>query len=229
MDEVRLRLAINDLGDLLGESYKGVERLASNIAREVLGKYAYCPEPVRMPTFGASTVISAAFGFEPPLSDSSFGIIKVNISNIFSMSGDEQAKILLLHRFVDRLIVGSTSKEEKRDILQHKAHDIISNLSASNTSELIEPVRRLQTIVAPARGRVLSKSRSHHSVELPILRRVSWSFISDKGLKKIISRDYAELKRQRDAETYKGIIIMCGSILEAVLISVLMKEPQAKY
>jgi hypothetical protein len=232
VDEVKLRLAINDLGDLLGQVYKSRARQASNIAREILGKYAYCPEPVKVSMFDTSTVVSAAFGIEPPLSDSSFGIIKGNIDNIFAMSGDEQAKIALLNRFVHRLIESSGKKEQaEKDSILRESHNIIASIvngiGYESQTPLSIPQRHL------IRRKIQHKSQPQHINHLPPLPRISWSFISDVTLRKIIARDYAELKKQREALAYKGMIIMCGSILEAVLISVLMKQSQldidAKY
>lgn len=49
----------------------------------------------------------------------------------------------------------------------------------------------------------------------------NWKFIKDDNLRETLERDYAELRELLKVRAPKSTLVLCGSILEAVLISVL--------
>ena len=56
-----------------------------------------------------------------------------------------------------------------------------------------------------------------------------FSFIANPELRSIIERDYQEIPRCLAAEAYKAGIVMCGSVMEALLLDALLAdEPKAK-
>lgn len=62
------------------------------------------------------------------------------------------------------------------------------------------------------------------------LPTVDWSFIADDRLRQIMERDYGELQNLVIVRSMKSIVVMLGSIIEAVLVYVLgeweRKDPQ---
>jgi hypothetical protein len=64
---------------------------------------------------------------------------------------------------------------------------------------------------------------AEHASEEP-----GFSFIADPQLRSIIERDYQEIPRCLDARAYKAAIVMCGSVMEALLLDALLAdEPRA--
>lgn len=62
---------------------------------------------------------------------------------------------------------------------------------------------------------------------LPLQR---WDFVEDADLRSILVRDYRELRRIIKAGARKSAVVMCGSIMEAILLYKLYTpEVQAKY
>jgi len=51
----------------------------------------------------------------------------------------------------------------------------------------------------------------------PITEQREFKFISDNGLRHIIERDYAEIQRAFVSGCWKSVIILAGSIIEAIL------------
>lgn len=58
------------------------------------------------------------------------------------------------------------------------------------------------------------------------LTQQNWNFITDKELKTIIARDYQELGNLLQINANKSIIVLCGSIMEASLVSVLKEHDE---
>jgi len=56
------------------------------------------------------------------------------------------------------------------------------------------------------------------------LHEQSWEFIKDDELKKIIVRDYDELRRILKVQAPKSAIVLSGSILEAVLVNIIRQN-----
>lgn len=57
-----------------------------------------------------------------------------------------------------------------------------------------------------------------------------FDFISDNYMRKLIASDWVELQKIHQAKGYKSCLILCGGILEGILIDVLQKnENEAKY
>jgi len=54
-----------------------------------------------------------------------------------------------------------------------------------------------------------------------------WHFVSDKLLREQLQQDYLELRHLIDARAEKSIVVLCGSMLEAALISVLSSQRPA--
>lgn len=50
-----------------------------------------------------------------------------------------------------------------------------------------------------------------------------WHFIKNQQLHDLVVRDYAELKRLQTIKAYKSTILLCGSMLEAILADLLNK------
>lgn len=55
----------------------------------------------------------------------------------------------------------------------------------------------------------------------------NWDFVKQNELREILRRDYAELNKLLGAKAHKSSLIMCGSILEAVLVDVLREQGTA--
>ena len=51
-----------------------------------------------------------------------------------------------------------------------------------------------------------------------------WNFIDDTKLKAVLIRDYAELGELLEVNARKSILALCGSMLEAVLVSILQRS-----
>jgi hypothetical protein len=51
-----------------------------------------------------------------------------------------------------------------------------------------------------------------------------FSFVSNPDLRSIIERDYAEVPRCLDATAYKAATVMCGSVMEALLLDALLTD-----
>src|SRR3990172_5054818 len=66
-----------------------------------------------------------------------------------------------------------------------------------------------------------------------LLPKLKWQFVANEELRKILARDYAELRLLLRTRAYKSTVVICGSILEAVLVSTLQNQDetsvQAKY
>lgn len=62
---------------------------------------------------------------------------------------------------------------------------------------------------------------ANQSQELP---EQNWDFVKQPELREILRRDYAELNKLLGVKAYKSSLIMCGSILEAVLVDVLREH-----
>lgn len=84
--------------------------------------------------------------------------------------------------------------------------------------------------------RILQKARNHYklyaqppaSTETPS-EQFDFSFIADPDLRSIMDRDYQEIQACLDAKAYKAAIVMCGSVMEALLLDALLAdEPKAK-
>lgn len=59
--------------------------------------------------------------------------------------------------------------------------------------------------------------------------RPDFSFITDPDLRSIIERDYEEIQRCLASEAYKAATVMCGSVMEALLLdALLMDEAKAR-
>jgi hypothetical protein len=58
----------------------------------------------------------------------------------------------------------------------------------------------------------------------------SWNFVEDRALRQVLIRDYRELRKILKVGARKSAIVLCGSILEAVLVAKLStSEAQADY
>lgn len=55
----------------------------------------------------------------------------------------------------------------------------------------------------------------------------SWNFVEDKALREVLTRDYRELRKVLRVGARKSAIVLCGSILEAMLI-VKLSTPEAQ-
>ena len=59
---------------------------------------------------------------------------------------------------------------------------------------------------------------------------IDWSFVTDGDLKELLKTDYNELAELRDNDkvpALKSKLVLCGSILEAVLVSILSQDEQS--
>ena len=64
----------------------------------------------------------------------------------------------------------------------------------------------------------------------PTIPDIDWSFVTNEKLKKLLARDYGELKELREGGknfALKSKLVLCGSILEAVLVSILSNNEQS--
>jgi hypothetical protein len=59
---------------------------------------------------------------------------------------------------------------------------------------------------------------------LPTMPDQDWGFVDNEKLRTLLARDYAELSELLKVQAPKSTLVMCGSILEAVLVSVLRKQ-----
>jgi hypothetical protein len=63
----------------------------------------------------------------------------------------------------------------------------------------------------------------------PVTEKKEFYFITNGDLRKIIARDYQEIQRAYISECWKSVIILCGSVIEAILTDVLLSnETNAK-
>lgn len=57
-----------------------------------------------------------------------------------------------------------------------------------------------------------------------VTEKRNFPFISDNELRKILERDYSEIQRAFVAQSWKSVIIMCGSAIEAILLNLLKQD-----
>jgi hypothetical protein len=84
----------------------------------------------------------------------------------------------------------------------------------SNADEVEEVTRALS-------AQILERERH---VFLPVQ---TWDFVESDTLKAMLQRDYSELDELLKVNAPKSVLIMCGSILEAVLVSILRQQETA--
>lgn len=77
-------------------------------------------------------------------------------------------------------------------------------------------------------GNAISKLKveTEESEITPITEKRNFPFISDNELRKILERDYSEIQRAFVTQSWKSVIIMCGSALEAILLDLLKQDEE---
>jgi hypothetical protein len=79
-----------------------------------------------------------------------------------------------------------------------------------------EPISQWSDIAeATANTYKISLPETNIKEDMPLIR---FEFIKDNELRKIIKRDYKELRRSIDNDLIKSTLLLCGSILEAILL-----------
>jgi hypothetical protein len=58
----------------------------------------------------------------------------------------------------------------------------------------------------------------------PLPETLDFSFITEPDLRSIIEGDYEEIRNCLDVKAYKATIVMCGSVMEALLLDALLKD-----
>lgn len=71
------------------------------------------------------------------------------------------------------------------------------------------------------------RAQAETKTQTPTLPSQNWDFVGDDRLRTLLSRDYAELGELLKAKAPKSTLVLCGSILEAVLAAILRKQEQA--
>jgi hypothetical protein len=79
--------------------------------------------------------------------------------------------------------------------------------------------------------RILQKARNHYKLYAQppastgtATEQPEFSFIADPDLRSIMDRDYQEIQACLDAKAYKAAIVMCGSVMEALLLDALLQN-----
>jgi hypothetical protein len=70
----------------------------------------------------------------------------------------------------------------------------------------------------------LERDRWQERVGEPTSKQPDFSFITDPDLRSIIERDYAEIPTCLTAGAWKAATVMCGSVMEALLLDALLTD-----
>lgn len=87
-------------------------------------------------------------------------------------------------------------------------------VQGTNADEVEEVTRALSAQILEGKRHVV----------LPVQ---TWDFVENDKLKAMLQRDYSELNELLKVDAPKSVLIMCGSILEAVLVSILRQQETA--
>ena len=60
----------------------------------------------------------------------------------------------------------------------------------------------------------------------PVTESRDFSFINDSNIRKIVDRDYDEIQRTYISKCWKSVIILCGGIIEAILMDLLSSRAE---
>ena len=76
-----------------------------------------------------------------------------------------------------------------------------------------------------ARNLGILKSEIDENYNIPVIQTKSFDFVSDEQIRKILERDYTEIQRNLISLNWKSAIILSGGSIEAILLDLLLKEP----
>jgi hypothetical protein len=72
-----------------------------------------------------------------------------------------------------------------------------------------------------------AREKKEESVSIPVGEKRKFAFIGESALRKIIERDYDEIQRAYASQCWKSVIILCGGMIEAILMDLLCSNDVA--
>ncbi len=216
LDELLTKDFLRIVGGLYLPTFRGIENLEEDIRRVVrenigcvLGALQglYRESLDHQYTFGFDAVIEKANAVEPTF-DANDGLPALLLGEQFGY-----------HYFQS----GIREHQEHLTVETITVHEKILDFASVDAS--------WAAIIAQDeayRIRVLSGAAQVHAVGVPIsvsdLPPMNFTFMQNTNLAKIVQRDYGELQRVRGVDAAKSRYVLCGGIIEGLLLDVLLRD-----
>lgn len=88
------------------------------------------------------------------------------------------------------------------------------------------PLQTVRIYLASAIGQLRAEIEST-TENIPVTQSREFDFIADPDLRIVLQRDYNEVQRAFISRCWKSVIILCGGAIEAILLDLLQKNPNA--
>ncbi len=135
------------------------------------------------------------------------------------MTTDEAMYVIAHQEHVD------LAKHLNAEMVAH-IRDLVDRINSLSKSQYYLTNLRRQASASEARMQLRTAGDSKvKSKGIPrSLPNQDWDFIEDKRLKAMLARDYSELRELFKIKAPKSTLALCGSMLEAVLVSILQRD-----